>query len=154
MREIVRAKVYRELLVEKEGMTGTRGIIYHPPVYRRNSLQMLFNLLDGKPSFLPRPRARSVPRRHSLTTKFLCAAPFPSPWNPLLPFSPACPFTGLPTRRLSSSPFGSLSRRILHFFSRVMRFRVFAFIWIPPNALSGKWLVAGKTIMHHDSLIT
>lgn len=78
MREIVRAKVYRELLVEEE-TTGTRGIIYHPPVYRRNSLQMLFNLPDGKPSFLPRPRARSVPRRHSLTTKFLHVAPFPSP---------------------------------------------------------------------------
>lgn len=30
-----------------------RGIIYHPAVYRRNSLQMLFNLPDGKPSCLP-----------------------------------------------------------------------------------------------------
>lgn len=55
-REIERAKVYRELLAVEEGTTtGSRGIIYHPPVYRRNSLQMLFNLPDGKPSssYLP-----------------------------------------------------------------------------------------------------
>jgi len=110
---------------------------------------MLFNLPDGKPSFLPRPRARSVPRRHSSTTKF---HPLPHLLKPI-PF--ACPFTSLPTRQLFPSrplapsilfpapfPLGG----VFHFFSRVMRFRVFAFIRIPPNALPRKCLVASNAI--------
>lgn len=146
----MRAKVHRELLVEEEEeTTGTRGIIYHPPVYRRNSLQMLFNLPDGKPSFLPSStsyafRSVDIPRLLSFCARYGSFSLSLAPIRRATPFADM-PFYGPPDTAFPL-PFCSLSRQIFHFFSRVIRFRVFAFIWTPPNALLRKWLVACKPI--------
>jgi len=147
----MRAKVHRELLAEEEEeTTGTRGIIYHPPVYRRNSLQMLFNLPDGKPSFLPSStsyafRSVDIPRLLSFCARYGSFSLSLVSIRRATPFANV-PFYGSLDTAAFPLPFCSLSRHIFHFFSRVIRFRVFAFIWIPPNALLGKWLVACKTI--------
>lgn len=130
----MRAKVHRELLAEEEEetTTGTHGIIYHPPVYRRNSLQMLFNLPDGKPSFLPSSTSyafRSVDIPRLLSSCARCA-PFPLSLFSIRRATPFVdvPFHGPPDTPAFPSPFRSLSRHIFHFFSRVICFRVFAFI--------------------------
>lgn len=155
MREIARAKVYRELLAEdvRERRRGTCR--YHlssaclPAKQPANAIQ--FAWWKAFPSFLDLVCARSAPRRHSLTTKFHQDARVRLSFCPLFEhprrylFSSACPFTlALPDtgRLFPLALWLPDSWRILHFFSRVMRFRVFALIWIPPNALLGKCLVA------------
>lgn len=52
------------------------GIIYHPPVYRRSSLQMLFNLPDEKLSFVPASAFRSASACRFSATNFLFVARF------------------------------------------------------------------------------
>lgn len=107
----------------RERVTGERkddrerDIIYHPAVYQRNSLQMLFNLPDGKPSCFPSLRRDRVPLHVGipmLLTSFplLLFSLFP----PLL--SPSYPFTS-PYR----GPYISLSLFIICFFHLIVSHR-------------------------------
>lgn len=104
-----KAIAFRKGRSSRERVTGERkndrerDIIYHPAVCRRNSLQMLFNLPDGKPSCFPSLSRDRVPLHVGIPT-LLTSFPLLlfSLFPPLL--SPSCPFTS-PYRGPCSSLF-------------------------------------------------
>lgn len=104
MREIARAKVRPRVAGgRRRDAADPRGIIYHPPVYRRNSLQMLFNLPDGEPSFLP----------SSISCAFRCASTFLDCQLPWVASFPPLQSTLPLSRVLSLAPPTALSFRSL-----------------------------------------
>lgn len=104
-----KAIAFRKGRSSRERVTGERkndrerDIIYHPAVCRRNSLQMLFNLPDGKPSCFPSLSRDRVPLHVGIPT-LLTSFPLLlfSLFPPLL--SPSCPFAS-PYRGPCSSLF-------------------------------------------------
>lgn len=97
-----KAIAFRKGRSSRERVTGERkndrerDIIYHPAVCRRNSLQMLFNLPDGKPSCFLESRPRSASCRHSYAANFLPVAPFlliPTLALAKLPFHESLPWS-------------------------------------------------------------